>query len=645
MVMPFQKVQTQPSAIWKTWIAEKEHPSMGVRNLWKLLAPCGEKASIEGKTLAIDTSIWVHQYKNMPIGAVLYSISKRIFRIVYNGARPVFVFDGAAPELKKSTLEQRKRDELRALLRGIARNKKCRVCGKVLRECEHVNDLSEASFEEVNNAVSKRISEHKYNWGEFSDEDSGEERALDSSSEAPGHRHFCGESISSFRAESIRSLSKTRQLQRLIELRQKRRIPMPYDNSNSDRFSESQIENVKKRNMVNAMIRELNDSTRRRVLSDWSIQSELKKHSDAIPVQVSGPHEESSSLSASAVKTEDVEIEDLFGKAQREEWVPVYEEYPEKGCAAIADSADSLIKINTELAMEMQNEKVFCSTVPAGAGHLQTLKSVESLPKNADDSSSSVLGSIQPSNLSSSEAGNLAEGALEASDDCGADSSDHQSMHALEELQECLAAQESQLKDWPVREEEALQKLSAGKVVGSDFRRIQEIIKDVLGIFGIPFVESPGEADPQCGRMFKKGLIDGVISEDSDMIIYGTTVYKNFFRKDRDIVMFTFEAVQEKLGLGQDDLIKLSFLLGSDYCIGVKGIGIKKAVENIRNVGEDEVEPLRKVYTSARTKEVERLEFGRLDAAKFQKYLLKNGVERSKVSELMIYCQKMKELG
>ncbi len=37
------------------------------------------------------------------------------------------------------------------------------------------------------------------------------------------------------------------------------------------------------------------------------------------------------------------------------------------------------------------------------------------------------------------------------------------------------------------------------------------------------FYISPYEADSQLGWMFKEGFVDGVISEDSDMIAYGVT--------------------------------------------------------------------------------------------------------------------------
>jgi len=53
------------------------------------------------------------------------------------------------------------------------------------------------------------------------------------------------------------------------------------------------------------------------------------------------------------------------------------------------------------------------------------------------------------------------------------------------------------------------------------------------------------------------------------MVVYGISTYKNFFRKDKDIRVFTAENILEKCGLDQIKLLKLCYLLGSDYNEGI----------------------------------------------------------------------------
>jgi DNA excision repair protein ERCC-5 len=99
---------------------------MGVQNLWVLLAPVGRQVEIEslaGQVLAVDASIWLTQFVkamrddegNMLRNAHLLGTLHRVAKLLYYGVRPVFVFDGQTPEIKKrTTARRRKRQELQS---------------------------------------------------------------------------------------------------------------------------------------------------------------------------------------------------------------------------------------------------------------------------------------------------------------------------------------------------------------------------------------------------------------------------------------------------------------------------------------------------------------------------------------------------
>ncbi|EGB12647.1 hypothetical protein AURANDRAFT_4733, partial [Aureococcus anophagefferens] len=91
---------------------------MGVQGLWKLLAPCGRRISVETlehTTLAIDVSIWLTQFvkamrddEGRPIrNAHLIGTLRRVAKLLYHGVRPVFVFDGGVPVVKARLIRQR----------------------------------------------------------------------------------------------------------------------------------------------------------------------------------------------------------------------------------------------------------------------------------------------------------------------------------------------------------------------------------------------------------------------------------------------------------------------------------------------------------------------------------------------------------
>ncbi|XP_021271355.1 DNA repair protein complementing XP-G cells-like [Numida meleagris] len=92
---------------------------MGVQGLWKLLECTGRPINpetLEGKILAVDISIWLNQAVkgvrdhrgNSIQNAHLLTLFNRLCKLLFFRIRPVFVFDGEAPLLKRQTLAKRR---------------------------------------------------------------------------------------------------------------------------------------------------------------------------------------------------------------------------------------------------------------------------------------------------------------------------------------------------------------------------------------------------------------------------------------------------------------------------------------------------------------------------------------------------------
>lgn len=87
---------------------------MGVAHLWELLMACGQRVPMEhlaGKTLAVDASIWIVRADSVfgDLTLVIKSILYKIISLMKAGVKPVFVFDGTPPSIKRNCLEMRRR--------------------------------------------------------------------------------------------------------------------------------------------------------------------------------------------------------------------------------------------------------------------------------------------------------------------------------------------------------------------------------------------------------------------------------------------------------------------------------------------------------------------------------------------------------
>ena len=67
---------------------------------------------MEGKAMAIDSSIWIYQFQATMrdkegrglVNAHVLGFLRRICKLLFYGIKPVFVFDGGAPALKRTTI-------------------------------------------------------------------------------------------------------------------------------------------------------------------------------------------------------------------------------------------------------------------------------------------------------------------------------------------------------------------------------------------------------------------------------------------------------------------------------------------------------------------------------------------------------------
>lgn len=102
----------------------------------------------------------------------------------------------------------------------------------------------------------------------------------------------------------------------------------------------------------------------------------------------------------------------------------------------------------------------------------------------------------------------------------------------------------------------------------------------LLSLFGLPYVTAPMEAEAQCAELVQLGLVDGIVTDDSDTFLFGgTRVYKNMFNAAKYVECYLAQDLTAEFSLTREKMIAIAQLLGSDYTTGIPGIGPVTALE------------------------------------------------------------------
>ena len=156
--------------------------------------------------------------------------------------------------------------------------------------------------------------------------------------------------------------------------------------------------------------------------------------------------------------------------------------------------------------------------------------------------------------------------------------------HGIKEIDGTTATTIDTSLDGLIREEASLREEENRRERDMDTvtdEMVEEVMQ-LLELFGVPYLRAPAEAEAQCVELEKLGLVDGVVTEDSDAIVFGSnSVYRNIFH-DKKYVEAYLSADSKAIGLGLNEKIALAMLLGGDYTEGVKGVGIVNGMEILK---------------------------------------------------------------
>ena len=128
------------------------------------------------------------------------------------------------------------------------------------------------------------------------------------------------------------------------------------------------------------------------------------------------------------------------------------------------------------------------------------------------------------------------------------------------------------------------------KIEKSTVRIKKEYINDLTKLFdlmGISYVMADGEAEACAAELCRKNIVQGVVSEDMDTLVYECPILirnciDKSIKKSGIITTFNYEQILKDLNLTKEQFIEFSILCGCDYCPTIPKIGSVNSLKIIR---------------------------------------------------------------
>lgn len=116
-------------------------------------------------------------------------------------------------------------------------------------------------------------------------------------------------------------------------------------------------------------------------------------------------------------------------------------------------------------------------------------------------------------------------------------------------------------------------------IQGSDF----ELLKELFLILNVPFFWAHSEAEATCAHLCLNGVVDAVMTEDTDILAYGCPIFLHRINiANNSICEIRMINVLQKLGLNYNEFLDFCIMCGTDYNPNIRNIGNERAYRFIK---------------------------------------------------------------
>lgn len=119
-----------------------------------------------------------------------------------------------------------------------------------------------------------------------------------------------------------------------------------------------------------------------------------------------------------------------------------------------------------------------------------------------------------------------------------------------------------------------------------------ELVKKLFKILKVPYYTAPWEAEKMCSKLCIDGLVDAVLSDDTDVLAYNAPVFITKLNVDNDTcTRITNETILEGVDMDSKEFLDFCIMCGTDYNSNMPRVGSATAYKllythkTIENVG------------------------------------------------------------
>jgi len=108
------------------------------------------------------------------------------------------------------------------------------------------------------------------------------------------------------------------------------------------------------------------------------------------------------------------------------------------------------------------------------------------------------------------------------------------------------------------------------------------LARKLFDILNVPYYSAPLEAECACADLCKRGLVDAVLTEDTDVLAYGSPIFLSKIDTSNDTcVQIVYSEVLDALNITSSEFLDLCIMFGCDYNKNINKVGIETAYKYI----------------------------------------------------------------